>query len=413
MASVVDHPRRILRNFIPIQLCEELEFIHKSNCTVGYRPAVFSTTLSHLIATHCAHLVVPFVSLREQLKEKVEEVFGCEFELVIEFTGLISWTKGASIGWHSDDNRPYLKQRDFTAVCYLNNYGKDFQGGAFHFQEGEPASILPMTGVVDYFISTMDMVYAHQVWGSRWVGMGSASITGGERLTLTLWFSRNCSHDEDAKLISLLSQCTPDELNMGPCLNIPFPASNNMYWFASDDISDCQQGCDVRYARLLALGFNLHSCESDSSNLELISSRDDASDLLMKPLWLVREDEMFTEKFVNILHALQVVQFYFWRESELEGFKPKKNIMNLIVPISEAQRARINTLKNLLMKDQQLLEASFSYSDWDRKMRDRFNWVNFSGAVAAWEAYICKLHREMVLSRDRWRSHNSIFAICL
>ncbi|GAB2226281.1 hypothetical protein Droror1_Dr00022082 [Drosera rotundifolia] len=401
MASVVDHPRRILHNFIPIQLCKELEFIHKSNCTVGYRAAVFSTTLSHLIATHCAHLVVPFVSLREQLKEKVEEFFGCEFELVIEFTGLISWTKGASIGWHSDDNRPYLKQRDFTAVCYLNNYGEDFQGGAFHFQEGEPASILPMAG--DVVMYTADSRNAHSV----------DEITGGERLTLTLWFSRNCSHDEDVKLISLLSQCTPDELNMEPCLNIPFPASNNMYWFASDDISDCQQGCDVRYARLLALGFNLHSCKNDSSNLELISSRDDASDLLMKPLWLVREDEMFTEKFVNILHALQVVQFYFWREQELEGFKPKKNIKNLIVPISEAQRARINKLKNLLMKDQQLLEASFSYSDWDRKKRDRFNWVSFSGAVAVWEAYTCKLHREMVLSLDRWRSHNSIFAICV
>lgn len=32
----------------------------------------------------------------------------------------ISWTRGASIGWHSDDNRPYLKQRDFTVcLCYL------------------------------------------------------------------------------------------------------------------------------------------------------------------------------------------------------------------------------------------------------------------------------------------------------
>ena len=30
----------------------------------------------------------------------------------------ISWCRGASIGWHSDDNRPYLKQRHFT-VSYL------------------------------------------------------------------------------------------------------------------------------------------------------------------------------------------------------------------------------------------------------------------------------------------------------
>lgn len=43
---------------------QELEFIHKSNSTVGYRPNVFSTTLSHLIATNCPHLLMPFVPIR-------------------------------------------------------------------------------------------------------------------------------------------------------------------------------------------------------------------------------------------------------------------------------------------------------------------------------------------------------------
>lgn len=37
--------------------------------------------------------------------------FFCDLNLTV-----CSWCKGASIGWHSDDNRPYLKQRDF-AVC--------------------------------------------------------------------------------------------------------------------------------------------------------------------------------------------------------------------------------------------------------------------------------------------------------
>ncbi|KAK9742261.1 hypothetical protein RND81_03G159700 [Saponaria officinalis] len=66
----------------------ELEFIHKSNCTVGYRPNVFSTTLSRLIATNCANLIMPFIPIREMVKEKVEAFFGCEFELFVEFTGL-------------------------------------------------------------------------------------------------------------------------------------------------------------------------------------------------------------------------------------------------------------------------------------------------------------------------------------
>ncbi|CAH1416751.1 unnamed protein product [Lactuca virosa] len=111
-----EHPRLILHDFLSLDLCKELEFIHKSCSTIGYRENVFSTTLSHLIATNSPHLILPFLPIREKLKEKVEEFFGCEYELFIEFTGLISWCKGASIGWHSDDNRPYLKQRDYAYV---------------------------------------------------------------------------------------------------------------------------------------------------------------------------------------------------------------------------------------------------------------------------------------------------------
>ena len=32
-------------------------------------------------------------------------------------------------------------------MCYLNSYGKDFKGGLFHFQDGEPATLVPMAGV--------------------------------------------------------------------------------------------------------------------------------------------------------------------------------------------------------------------------------------------------------------------------
>ncbi|KAK1314090.1 hypothetical protein QJS10_CPA06g02313 [Acorus calamus] len=66
-----------------------MEFIHKSCGTVGYRPHVFSTTLAHLVATNSPHLLLPFLPLRERLRETVEEFFGCEYELFVEFTGLI------------------------------------------------------------------------------------------------------------------------------------------------------------------------------------------------------------------------------------------------------------------------------------------------------------------------------------
>ncbi|KAJ0228726.1 hypothetical protein HA466_0322520 [Hirschfeldia incana] len=89
------------------------------------------------------------------------------------------WCRGAKIGWHSDDNRLYLKQRDFSvglhsflcvvlelrfyvndlvfyfglkAVCYLISYAKDFKGGLFRFS-GEPATVAPSAGVSVFFFS--------------------------------------------------------------------------------------------------------------------------------------------------------------------------------------------------------------------------------------------------------------------
>ncbi|KAG2311892.1 hypothetical protein Bca4012_026387 [Brassica carinata] len=112
----------------------------------------------------------------ERLKEKIEKTFECEFELFIEFTCLISWCRGARIGWHSDDNRLYLKQRDFSAVCYLISYAKDFKGGLFRFHSGEPATVAPSAGNVIMY--TADDGDIHSV----------DEITDGKRLTLAMWF---------------------------------------------------------------------------------------------------------------------------------------------------------------------------------------------------------------------------------
>ncbi|KAJ6768860.1 2-OXOGLUTARATE (2OG) AND FE(II)-DEPENDENT OXYGENASE SUPERFAMILY PROTEIN [Salix koriyanagi] len=268
-AKSLKPPRLILHNFLTSEECKELEFIHKSSSTVGYRPNVFSTTLSHLIATNSSPFLIPFVPIREKLKEKVENFFGCEYELCIEFTGLISWCRGACIGWHSDDNRPYLKQRHFTAVCYLNSYGKDFKGGLFHFQDGEPTTLVPMAG--DVAIYTADSCNIHAV----------DEIIEGERLTLTLWFSRDSAHDEDAKLISLLSKTMlHSSINM-PEVKPPMLASINMYWFSLDLASHQQLGFDICLARMHVLGFDVWSCQAEG----LLS---DSTEILMEPLQLVR-----------------------------------------------------------------------------------------------------------------------------
>ncbi|XP_059655290.1 uncharacterized protein LOC132302439 isoform X2 [Cornus florida] len=327
----------------------------------------------------------------------MEEFFGCEFELFVEFTGLISWTRGASIGWHSDDNRPYLKQRDFAAVCYLNSYGEDFKGGLFHFQDWEPTTIVPMAG--DALMYTADSRNIHSV----------DEITGGERLTLTLWFSRDGSHDEDAKLISFLSQSQLHNSENSPHPHLPLSAPSNMYWFPTNQESSYQSGFDIRFARLHSLGYDIYSSE-DKSCFSALDSSHDSSEILMEPLQLTREDELFDEEFINILHVLQVVQFYCWKASDLQKSEKGRKRRN-VVQLSESQREKINSLRLTFLKDKQLAETIFSPMTDDMHRQHSFDWASFSAAVTAWEAYTTKLHKELVASLSYWRSHQSIFCV--
>ncbi|KAL3830702.1 hypothetical protein ACJIZ3_019504 [Penstemon smallii] len=392
MGESEKHPRLILHNFLSPNIRKELEFIHKSCCSVGYRPNVLSTTLAHLIATNSAHLIMPFIPIREMLKEKVEEHFGCEYELFVEFTGLISWCKGAMIGWHSDDNRDYLKQRDFAiesgiasalhnyyavpfwigklAVCYLNSYDVDFKGGLFHFQDGEPSTVAPMAG-----------------------------ITEGERLTLTLWFSRSASYDEDAKLLKSLSEYSvySSEGTIGSCL--PVQASNNMYWFPPEEASKFKSGFDIRCGRLSVLGFDI--CPSDDEcSLSAADISCNFLSLLNDPLHLARGDELLVQEFVNILHALQA--------SEL---KTAESMGSFIEPLSESQRQKINGLKVKILKELQLAETLFGCTAGGKRLRWLFDSVRFSAAVLEWESYTYKLRKQMVTSLPYWREHQSIFAV--
>ncbi|OIW18067.1 hypothetical protein TanjilG_19299 [Lupinus angustifolius] len=430
------HPRVIIRNFLSLHECKELEFIHKSSSTVGYRPNVFSTTLSHLIATNSSHFIIPFIPIRDRLKDKVEEFFKCEFELFIEFTGLISWSRGASIGWHSDDNRPYLKQRHFAsnsvmsgdvtsgvlssilhfsywipvmlytlavadslcipfgytmkAVCYLNNYGKDFNGGLFHFQDGEPTSIIPMAG--DAVMYTSDHRNIHSV----------DEITDGERLTLTLWFSRDDSHNEDVKLVSLLSQNLLHK-NMADSY-LPLPASSNMYWFSQDQASNNQFGFNICWARLHVLGYAIYICQDSSCE-------SDVSELLLKPVCLVRGNELLDQKFVNILHALQIVHFYCWKGSALQTNVSITDTK--VVKLSDVQRKRINGLKSVLLNDDDLALRVFSSKPSEENERICFDWTGIVAAFTAWEDYVSKLTKQIRLQLPSWRMHESIYDVQL
>ncbi len=45
------------------------------------------------------------VAARDRVAAAAEKALGHPYELCIEFTGLVSWTAGASINWHYDSNR--------------------------------------------------------------------------------------------------------------------------------------------------------------------------------------------------------------------------------------------------------------------------------------------------------------------
>ncbi|CAN6933290.1 hypothetical protein Bca4012_100970 [Brassica carinata] len=379
-----EHPRLILHNFITPEECKELEFIHRSCSTVGYRPNVFSTTLSHLIATNSPHLLIPFVSIRERLKEKMEETFGCEYELFIEFTGLISWCRGASIGWHSDDNRQYLKQRDFSAVCYLNSYGKDFKGGLFRFQSGEPATIAPSAG--DVIMYTADDRNIHSV----------DEVTDGERLTLAMWFTRDSSHDEDSNLISRLSQCASPEFPL------PLPASANMYWFCPHQHANLNTGFDICVARLHLLGFDVHSLQEEDRSL-------DASEQLMGLVQLAKGGELLARKFTNVLHALQVVQFCHWKASELKTSKVEYE--EEVKAMSQPQLETINALNAVFLPDKGLVTTTFGYLYSNGEEKDSLNLTNVSSAIASWEEYTCKLLKELLSSLPQWETYQTIHKV--
>lgn len=141
-------------------------------------------------------------------------------------------------------------------------------------------------------------------------------VTHGERLTLTLWFSRDSSHDEDAKLISILSQKLLHRSDKVPQLCLPLPASSNMYWFSPNQASPDELGCNICWARMNVLGYDIYYSQNTSSAM-------DCSELLLEPLQLARGDDLFHQPFANILHALQVFQlfslenmFYCWHSED-------------------------------------------------------------------------------------------------
>jgi len=138
--------------------------------------------------------------------------------------------------------------------------------------------------------------------------ISSLQITGGERLTLTLWFSRDKSHDEDFKLISFLTKIPFNDPDTSSNVCLPLPASHNMYWFPPEQSATYQSGFDIRCARLHVLGYQLYS--TNASLLADEHSSREFSDILLEPLRVVRGNDLSDYEFANILHLLQVPSYF-------------------------------------------------------------------------------------------------------
>lgn len=226
-------------------------------------------------------------------------------------------------------------------------------------------------------------------------------VLDGERLTLTLWFTRNKAHDEDSKLISLISEMISnhEEAN-DPKSYLPLPASDSMYWFSRD-----QLGFDVRCARAHILGYSFYTTTNDKDNIPDLS--DDSTGVLSKPLRLGR-DLIFEKEFINSLHALQVVQFYYWKSDELITSRTMaENCTGSTEPFLLAKKGSIELD---LPCNHQLAKTVLGHI-FQGNLNLSFDWSEFAHAVAKWEEYSHSLQKDLLNILPFWLSHQIMFFI--
>uniref|UniRef100_A0A1J3DNI5 Uncharacterized protein n=1 Tax=Noccaea caerulescens TaxID=107243 RepID=A0A1J3DNI5_NOCCA len=218
-------------------------------------------------------------------------------------------------------------------------------------------------------------------------------VTDGERLTLAMWFSRDSSHDEDSKLVSRLSQCEPYGERLAL---LPLPASTNMYWFCHQN-----RGFDICVARLHLLGFDVYSLQDKDRSL-------DASEQLMGPLQLAKGGKLLTLRFTNILHALQVVQFYHWKSSEHETSNVEEDdTVKEVEAMSQHQLETINALKSVFLPDESLVTTIFGYSCSNEDQKDSLNLMD----ISSWEEYTCMLLNELLSSLPQWKTYQTLHKV--
>mmetsp|Transcript_32724 Transcript_32724/g.100783 ORF Transcript_32724/g.100783 Transcript_32724/m.100783 type:complete len:199 (-) Transcript_32724:2-598(-) len=124
-------------------------------------------------------------SVIRRLKAEVEAAFPRDSDLYFTAPTFLTRLSGENASWapaeahdeyyhwHVDrDNTPHY---EFSGLLYLSDFGDEFDGGLFSFEDG--SSVEPRRGRLSMFGSGAEN--RHRV----------AKVTGGRRLTLSFWFA--------------------------------------------------------------------------------------------------------------------------------------------------------------------------------------------------------------------------------
>lgn len=111
-------------------------------------------------------------NIAQKIKEDYDEV------VYPEFSDLVFWQPGNEMRLHSDDQHDKIANRHLSSVTYLND---DYRGGETYFESGFVCK--PKKGRTVVFHSDVRDLH------------GVRRITRNNRVTLSIWFTRN----EEAK----------------------------------------------------------------------------------------------------------------------------------------------------------------------------------------------------------------------
>lgn len=152
------------------------------------------------------------------------------------------------------------------------------------------------------------------------------------------------------------------------------------------------------------LGFSFHS-SSGECNISASPAEDDPIELLGKQLRLGRGDDVFEKIFSNSLHALQVVQFYYWKKHELAARREQSVVSSGTVCCPVTHHSKGTELP--LPCNHALAQTIFGSYNTEEIVQ----WNDFALAVAMWEKYSEELKKQLLTFLPYWLSNETIYVV--